>query len=192
MNVYDFDETILWKDSTFLFFKYCLTHYPAAWKSLPATAAATVKYLMKKSTLEEFKEVAFGFLRYLPDTQKVVEQFWQKEKGGIKKWYLARKRPDDVVVSASPEFLLRPICDQLGVAVIGTRMDPKTGKITGPNCKKEEKVPRFRELYPNAVVEEFYSDSLSDTPLARIAQKSWLIDGENLTPWPREALNQTK
>lgn len=190
MNVYDFDKTILWKDSTFLFVRYCFLRYPKTWKTLPGMALASVKYLTGRSTLEAYKEKAFAFLACLPDTGRVVEQFWDKHQRGIKGWYLSRKRPDDVIVSASPQFLLEPICRRLGVEVIATTMDPHTGKITGPNCKGKEKVPRFRALHPDAVVEEFYSDSLSDTPLARVAKQSYLIKGEQLTPWPREALKQ--
>lgn len=188
MNVYDFDQTILWKDSTFLFVRYCLTRYPATWKTIPGIIRASVQYLAGKINLEQFKEKVFVFLAYIPATDKVVEQFWETHSKGIKGWYLAQKRPDDVVVSASPEFLLKPICKKLGVEVIGTIMDSVTGKITGLNCKGEEKVPRFRALHPDAKVENFYSDSLSDTPLARLAEHSYIIKGEKLSPWPQKAL----
>ena len=188
MNVYDFDKTILWKDSTFLFVRHCLTRYPATWKTLPGVALASVEYLRGAITLEKYKEKAFAFLAYLPDPQRVVEEFWNRQEKGIKNWYLRQKRPDDVVVSASPEFLLKPVCDRLGVEVIGTTMDSHTGKITGPNCKGEEKVPRFLARHPEAQVENFYSDSLSDTPLARLARESFIIKGEALSPWPRWAL----
>lgn len=186
MNVYDFDDTILWGDSTVKFFKYCMLRYPRCWLSLPATGVAGVRYKLGKMSLTDFKSVMFGFIKGVPDLDKAVRRFWLKHQQDIKAWYLNRRKPDDVVVSASPEFLLHPICKKLGVALIATKVDTKTGKIQGLNCKSEEKVPRFRALYPDAVVEEFYSDSLSDTPLARIAEKAWLIDGEELTPWHEE------
>lgn len=186
MNVYDFDDTILWGDSTVKFFKYCMLRYPASWASLPATAVAGIRYKTGKITLTQFKSVMFGFIKGVPDLEKAVRRFWLRHQQDIKAWYLNRRQAEDVIVSASPEFLLRPICKKLGVTLIATRVDEQTGKIIGLNCKSEEKVPRFLERYPSAVVDEFYSDSLSDTPLARLAKKAWVIDGEELTPWPEE------
>ena len=51
-------------------------------------------------------------------------------------------------------------------------MNPQTGLYDGLNCHGEEKVRRMRELYPDAEIEQFYSDSLHDTPLARLARRS--------------------
>lgn len=188
MNVYDFDDTILWGDSTVKFFKYCMLRHPRCWASLPATAAAGIRYKTGNITLTQFKSVMFGFIKGIPDLDKAVRRFWLKHQQDIKAWYLNRKKPDDVVVSASPEFLLRPICKKLGVTLIATRVDEETGEIQGLNCKSEEKVPRFRALFPHAAVEEFYSDSLSDTPLARLAKEAWVIAGEELSPWPEDKL----
>ncbi|MBF1089242.1 MAG: haloacid dehalogenase-like hydrolase, partial [Solobacterium sp.] len=35
-------------------------------------------------------------------------------------------------------------------------------------------------------IENFYSDSYSDTPLARIAENAYLVKGDNLLPWDKE------
>ena len=95
------------------------------------------------------------------------------------------KQSTDVIISASPEFLLNPICNQLGVSMLATRVDNKTGLFNGENCHGEEKVRRFYEAYPNGEVDEFYSDLYCDTPLARIAQKAYIVKGEKLTPWKK-------
>ena len=39
----------------------------------------------------------------------------------------------------------------------------------------EEKVKRFYEIYPKEIIDEFYSDSYSDLPLANISKKAFLI-----------------
>ena len=67
-------------------------------------------------------------------------------------------------------------------------MDKRTGKMYGRNCHGEEKVRRFYAAHPGAVTEAFYSDSLSDTPMARIAQRAYLIidKGQTTVPWPEE------
>ena len=102
----------------------------------------------------------------------------------IRPWYLAQKRPDDLVISASPEFLLAPACRMLGIrAPIASRVDVQTGRYTGANCKGEEKPRRLREAYPDVVIDDFYSDSRSDAPLARMAKRAWLVKGDERTPW---------
>ena len=113
-----------------------------------------------------------------------MKDFWEENRHRLAKWYLRQKRSNDVIISASPEFLLRPICDELGVRLIGTRMDKHSGKISGENCHDKEKVRRFYEEFPGACTEEFYSDSLSDTPMAEIAQRAYIVRKEKLSPWP--------
>ena len=52
-------------------------------------------------------------------------------------------------------------------------------------CKRVEQAHDMLENY------EFYSDSFSDEPLAKIAKKAYIVDRENLTPW-EEARRQAK
>ena len=108
-------------------------------------------------------------------------------ESNIADWYLAQKRDDDLIISASPEFLLRPITEKLGVQLIATRMDSRTGRITGNNCHDSEKISRFLRDYPNGSVDVFYSDSLSDSPMAWFASKAFLVkEGRELVPWPNK------
>ena len=44
-------------------------------------------------------------------------------------------------------------------------------------------VRRFREKFPDARIDEFYSDSHSDDPLAALAGKAVLVRGERLCAW---------
>jgi Phosphoserine phosphatase len=113
-----------------------------------------------------------------------VERFWQSHPMNLKAWYLARPHGDDVIISASGEFLLAPVCAELGVKrLIGTRMDSRTGRIQGENCWGPEKVERLRQVYPQFHMSEFYSDSRSDTPLAQVADRAFLVKGDELLPW---------
>lgn len=184
MNTYDFDETIFNPDSSCAFVMHCLRKYPAAWKSVPKTALCALKYAAKKIGTKEMKEQIFSFLRDLSDADAAAEEFWSARAEKIEPWYLRQKRSDDIIISASPEFLLAPICRKLGVRLIATRMDKKTGKIEGENCHDEEKVRRFQEAYPTAHTENFYSDSLSDTPMAMLADRAYLVKKDRIKPWP--------
>lgn len=187
MNCYDFDETIFFPDSSYLFVMYCLRHWPrAVLRALPGTLYIGTKKLLHLADTRELKQQVFSFLRDLDDVDRVVEEFWEEKfDRGIADWYLRQKREDDLIISASPEFLLRPAAERLGARLIATRMDRHTGEILGKNCHDYEKVTRFYQVCPDERVDCFYSDSYSDSPMARIADAAVMVkDRENLIPWP--------
>ena len=184
MNVYDFDNTILRGDSTARFCAYCLRHYPAVWVDLPGQALNALLFGLKLRKKQAFKERLLSFLRRIDDVDGAVERFWAENFCRVKPFYAGTHRPDDVVISASPEFLIAPACARLGVAcVMGSPVDKRTGAFHGLNCHGEEKVRRFRAAFPDAQIDDFYSDSHSDDPLARIARRAILVQGERLEPW---------
>lgn len=184
MNVYDFDQTIYRRDSTADFYFYCLARRPEIALLLPMQGFHFARYLLGRISKTAFKERFYRFFTKVPDMDAWVEDFWRTHRGGISAWYLAQQRSDDLVISASPEFLLRPICRDLGIShLLASRVDPKTGQYTGKNCHGREKVRRLRAAFPGAQVGEFCSDSLSDTPLAELAEKSYIIKKERKLDW---------
>ena len=184
MNVYDFDNTILRGDSTARFCAYCLRRYPAIWADLPGQAVNALLFGLKIRKKQVFKQRLLSFLRRIDDVDAAVAGFWEKNYDRVKPFYRETRRPDDVVISASPEFLIAPACARLGIkTVMGSPVDKRTGVFSGPNCHGEEKVRRFRERCPGALIDEFYSDSHSDDPLARLARRAVLVKGDKLLPW---------
>ena len=184
MNVYDFDNTILRGDSTARFCAYCLRRYPAIWLDLPGQALNALLFGLRVREKRAFKQRLLSFLSRIGDVDAAVAGFWEANFSRIKPYYYMVRRPDDVIISASPEFLIAPACAKLGVArAMGSPVDKHTGRFFGPNCHGEEKVRRFREVYPDARIETFYSDSHSDDPLARLARRAVLVRGDELLPW---------
>jgi len=184
MNVYDFDKTIYKRDSTVDFYFYCMKKYPKMLLEVFRLLMAFIRYQLNTITKTQAKEVFYRFLRYIPDVDKEIAIFWETKIVDIKGWYLKQQQEDDVIISASPEFLLKPICDRLGIKyLIASRIDKKTGITTGNNCYGEEKVVRFKQADYYGKVAEFYSDSYSDDPLAKLASKSFLVKGDNLSDW---------
>ena len=188
MNVYDFDETIFVPDSSYCFVRFCMRHYPrAVFKILPGALWQFILYLREgRKDAGKLKESMFSFLNRVDNVERIVEEFWEENFGRIEPWYLQQKRSDDLIISASPDFLLRPAAEKLGVSLIATPMNPYTGKIHGKNCHDREKVRRFLERYDAGSVENFYSDSLSDTPMAALARSAFLVKDHRLFPWPEE------
>lgn len=185
MNVYDFDQTIYFPDSSYHFFLYCLKRYPAkVLPVIPASVRLALRYKHGLVNAKQLKQQLFSFLRRIDDADRTVQEFWNEHRGNLQDWYLRQKREEDLIISASPEFLLAPIAEELGVRLIATKMDPSSGMILGENCHDSEKVKRLLAEYPEAEVEEFYSDSLSDAPLAAMAKQAYLINKGVRSPWP--------
>ncbi len=183
MNVYDFDNTIYKGDSTVDFFKWCLKKKPALSVSLLKGGAYFCAYALKKCSKTNFKEKLYSIIQHIPNIDCFVEEFWDAHIKNIKAWYLTYQKQDDVIISASPEFLLKPVCQRLGIKhLLASQVDKDTGFYYGINCYGAEKVRRYREVF-NEQIDIFYSDSLSDKPLANIASKAYLVDGDRLIPW---------
>lgn len=183
-NIYDFDETIYYSDSTKDFYFYCLKNFPKMLFSVPSMISAFFLYVIGAKTKTQFKEKMYTFLKYVPDIDSALEDFWNGHEHKIKEWYKKRKKDSDIIISASPEFLLSPICNRLGIKnLIASRVDKHSGKYSGENCWGEEKVKRLNAEFGEVVCNEFYSDSLSDTPLANIAKKAQIIKGDTLIDW---------
>ncbi len=191
MNIYDFDKTIFYPDSSVTFVLWSARRHPLIFlRCLPLMAMRSLLYLLKLIPKERLKESAFRFIRYLPDLDKELEQYWDEHESWICPWYLKQKRDDDLIISASPEFVVKPMARRLGVRLIASSMDKKTALMNGKNCSGEEKVRRFYAEFPKDTrVESFYSDSLSDTPMAKLANEAFLVVDKGQTPvkWPEKA-----
>ena len=183
MNVYDFDGTIYDGDSTKDFFLFCLKRHPSLCLVVPRFMLFTFLYMIGKCGKEKMKESFYRFLTLLPDTQFEVRLFWDANFNKIKQWYLFNRKDNDIVISASPDFLLRPICSKLNVYLIASLVNPENGMYTGKNCYGIEKVRRFKEMLPDTDIELFYSDSESDRPLAELSQRAYFVKNNEITEW---------
>ena len=184
MNVYDFDKTIYDGDSTVDFYFYCIRKCPRVLKKLPYQLVGFSLYAFKAIDKTHMKERFYTFLQEIDDVDGMVDDFWKGHNSGIKEWYLKHRRDDDVIISASPEFLLERECKSLGVGkMMASRVDKKTGKYDGINCHGKEKVVRFKIAFPEGIVDEFYSDSESDRPMAEIAKEAFKVRGRNVSRW---------
>lgn len=180
MNVYDFDHTIYDGDCTLDFWVYCVKHHPIVLLSLPQSLWYAICFKLHCCTREQFKEKFYFFLRYLPDVQSDIKLFWDCNCKKIKSFYLNQADPNDLIISASPDFLIDEICKRLGVCSLSSKVNPVTGKLEGPNCRGEEKVNRFRVEYPEAHIEKAYFDSESDIAIAKEADEPILVEGHRL------------
>ena len=185
MNVFDFDNTIYRGDSTADFILYNIKKQPFLSVYVLRFACAYCFYKLHLTSKTGAKQVLFRMFRRIPSMEDRLRDFWMEHMCNIKSWYPGIHRDDDVVISASPEFLVLPACRALGISsVMGSPVDMHSGAYTGLNCSGSEKILRFRERYPDVAIENFFSDSLSDSPMAGISQQAYLVKGDNFFPWP--------
>ena len=118
MNTYDFDKTIFYPDSSVTFVRWYMRRHPFAllcW--LPRMAVIGLAYLLNLIPKEKLKENIFSFVRRIDDIDTVLKVYWDEHESWIAPWYRAQHRPDDIVISASPEFVVKPMTDRLGIAL---------------------------------------------------------------------------
>ena len=186
MNVYDFDGTIYPTDCTIGFGFWCMRRHPKLWFTyFPKTIWTLVLHKMGKVPNYLLQRRMFSFLTRVDDFDEQIELYWDKNEKKIAPWYLAQKRPDDLILSASPECIIAPIAKRLGVNYMASEFDRETGVFVNNLMYAKEKAKYIIDQ-GLPVIENFYSDSLADTPLALCAEKAHLVKDKASTvvDWP--------
>lgn len=187
MNVFDFDGTLYDGDSTLDFWRYALSKHPACIRSLPGQVLGFVLHAVGAIDKNAFKARFYSFLKYVPETKMLVEAFWDEKQGRISETMLKLSSEGDLVVSASPSFLIEPICNRLGLYSIASEVSPFTGELLGPNCSGPEKCRRIMDESFEVPFENGYTDSVSDGPMMSMSTRPWMVaigvDEVKLTPF---------
>lgn len=185
MNVYDFDNTIYRGESVLHLFFFYMKKTPYIVKYLPRVFYALFKYKLGHMTVEQALHNYAGYIedyfKSIPDFHADIVRFWDLHEKNIKPFYAKLHKEDDVIVTASPEISMSVICERLGVKhCVGSVMDPETGKITRL-CMRSHKIPAFFEAFPDAEIDNFYTDSpKNDKPLIDVAAHAFVVKGEKI------------
>lgn len=181
---FDFDGTITKSDSLIKFIRYAVGDTKALLGMMflsPMLFAYKLKlipnykakqwmfsYFFKEMSEENFQRITQKFSLSKIDSflrPKAMEKIsWHKEQGHTV-----------VVVSASIENWLKPWCDKHNLALIGTKIEIKAGKVTGKflskNCYGIEKVNRIKDIYNTKDFSYIYAygDSKGDRELLDLA-----------------------
>ena len=197
MNVYDFDGTIFPTDCSIGFCIWCMNRHPKLWFTFVPKAIKNV-ILKKKGKLSEaaMQRKFFSYLTLIDDFDKQIERYWDKNEKKIAPWYLAQKRSDDLIISASPDCIIGPIAKRLGVNYMATEYDREFGVYLNNMMYAREKAKYIID-HGFPVIDNFYSDSLADTPLALCAEKAHLVTkkASTVVDWPdldKETMGKVK
>lgn len=184
MKAYDFDGTIYDGNSTKDFYLYCIKKDKRLLKYLPSLLVSLTKYTLSMKNINYMKRRIFDFLKGVDDIDVLIKEFWNIYDYKIKMWYLEQKRHDDVIISASPDFLLKEICNKMEVKhLIASKIDKNTGDYYSPYCWGEEKVKRYQGAFGNKPLEAVYFDSWSDEPLCDIAKRGFKVKRNKIVAW---------
>ena len=186
MNVYDFDGTIFYSDCAIGFALWCIKRHPKLLVTfMPGMIKTLILYQMRKIPNYQLQRKMFSYLTMIDDYDTQIEKYWDKYESRISKWYLEQKRPDDLIISASPDCIIGPIAKRLGVRYVATEYDREYGVFLNNLMYAREKA---KYIYDHGfpLIENFYSDSLADTPLALCAEKAYLVKnhGTTVVDWP--------
>ena len=92
MRVYDFDKVIYKGDTCLDFYLFCIKMYPELIFYFFKIIFYKFLFFIKKINKETMKKYFFSFLCYLEERKK-----------------------DDVIISDCPYFLLKPVCEKMGI-----------------------------------------------------------------------------
>lgn len=176
MNVYDFDGTIYRGNSFIDFFGFLYHENERIKKHAFSQFLNLIRLYLNSYDVNKHPSLS-SFILEVPDLNKKLIDFWDKNQKKLMQWYKKAHNPEDLVITSSFEYLVKPACDLLNIKkLIGTQIDLNTGNVIGKVCIGKEKVDRYRKIYgPNALIENFYTDSLIDKPLMDISINTFIL-----------------
>lgn len=185
MNAYDFDDTIYSGESSYDFFLFCLKKDIGLLKYMPEVVLRLLQYKGNRLSIDRLvhtvEKVVISFLkRNKISIDELKEEFWKLNRHKLKVQFLEKLQPEDIIITGAPRFLIEGIQEELKTKnIICTEVNLETFKIEFL-CLKENKVKAFLEHYPDTVIENFYTDSLSDVPMMRYAKNVYFVNGDKL------------
>ena len=175
MNGYDFDKTILKGNSMVNFSLFCTLRLPYLILFIPILLVAVILRGLRLITKNRYLHMISLFVAIVPNIDRFVAKYWDKNIKRIKSWYLEQRQDDDLVVSASPQFIVEEACRRLGIRCIATQLNHRTARLYGKHCYGEEKVDSYKKEFGDEPLATYYSDSMSDTPMFELAGRGYYV-----------------
>lgn len=179
VNMYDFDNTIYDGESTVDFFLFCLKKKKNLIKYLPLVFSTALRYKLKLLSIDDLfsaaSKMTSEFQKNDVDFHDLAKEFWETKKSKLKFNFINMLTENDIVITASPRFLIEQIQPLLKTRrIICSEFDTKRGQFEFA-CYRENKAIALKEQYPQINVNYFYTDSMNDLFLMKFAKKSFLV-----------------
>ena len=196
LALFDIDYTITRKETLMEFYKYIVSKDIKNIKFLPRALYSGFMYGIKVYDEKKVKECFLKFIENIEEKDLAIltKKFYDERlskilyKDALDMMHKLKSEGYMVIlISASPEFYIKEFyaIDDVDF-IIGTRFTFENGKfvrkMSGNNCKRDEKVSRLKAYLKENNIEADYensymfSDSLSDLPLLDLVGKPYLIN----------------
>ncbi|MDF2418583.1 HAD-IB family hydrolase [Acinetobacter beijerinckii] len=196
LALFDFDGTLYPKDSFTGFIFYTLSKRHIVRKGLQILPWIQAYYLslypahsMRPRLFQSmFKNISADFVDKLAEeyAQKIVKNLDPKL---FKQLQLHQQKGDQIVlVSASVDLYLKPICNFLNIELICTQTEIKSGLLTGnyisEDCSCEQKKIRIQQQYNLDDYQYIYAygNSEEDLEMLSLADYPYMMGTENPLP----------
>lgn len=184
MNVYDFDNTIYDGECTVDFFCFCLKKRKTLIFQLPKIVFTAILYklkLLSQSTLLDIVgSMSKIFIKNKVDMNQLAIEFWINNNHKLKKDFIDLLKSDDVIITASPYFIVEKISNKLKTRnLIASDFDYKKG-VFRFLCYKENKALAFNKMFPKGIIENFYTDSYNDKAMIQLSRNAYLIKNKKI------------
>ncbi|KAF1030931.1 MAG: hypothetical protein GAK37_01020 [Pseudomonas sp.] len=160
LSVFDFDGTLTHHDSFVPFLKFAFGTGEFT-RRMVKLAVPALQFVVRRISRDELKaQLIRTFMTGVEKTwvqqqaQAYCQAYWARLMRPAGLLSVADEVKSGAVVtlcSASPALVLQPFADRLGIKLIGTELEVVdgvlTGKLTGNNCRCENKVLRLEAVY---------------------------------------------
>ena len=208
LAIFDIDYTITRKETLMEFFKYLVSKDIKNIKFLPRALYSGLMYGIKVYDEKRVKECFLKFIENIDEMELAIltKSFYDERLSTIlyedavnsmipgayaDAANMIKKLKNEgymvILISASPEFYIKEFYAIKEVdLIIGTKFIFENGKfvrkMSGNNCKGEEKVKRLEKVLKEKNIKAdfknsyMFSDSLSDKPLLDLVGNPYLIN----------------
>ncbi len=184
MKVFDFDNTIYDGESCFDFFLFCLKRKKSLCVHLPVVMYNLIRYKLGKIGIEAvyaFCDKMMGvFFENSAHADRLLNEFWSENRFKLKNEIISLIDSDDAIISAAPRFLLEKIADELKAKTLICTETKEDHVIF--LCYGKNKVKAFSERFKDCVIDEFYTDSINDVPMMKMAEHAYMVKGKEIKP----------
>lgn len=186
LYLFDFDGTLTYKDTMFLFLKF---YNPAKYsiqflKHVPLFILLKLKLANAEAVKKSFiSSILKGESRYNID--KKAKLFFDENYPSLIRENaldfinnIDREHTESYIVSASLDIWVQPFAEKFNMTLLATKAEFKddvfTGKFIGKNCNKDEKVCRIETELGDKKFDKIiaFGDTSGDKPMFKFANES--------------------
>ena len=180
IRVFDFDNTIYNGNVTDDFIWYARMQCKTKLVDRLSIRLICLRHTFGSFTREQFLELIFKHLHLESnELANLVNEFWKAHRKFIRPFFWKLRHKGDIIVSASPDFIIQPFTDSIKAQLVASKFDTQKGLFIGKPCYGEEKVRRLVELGVDKP-DEFYTDSMIDAPLIKYSKKAFLVNNNDV------------